>query len=359
VCDAIVDGPTLLEVLQATAGEGLRADRLTRYGLSLVRALGAVPSAHLDLSPSNILVEDDSAMSAAARLVLIDFGENYLLTQNVAGGRVLAETTRYVAPELLGSRAPGQVPTGYEDVYSLGQILLELAGYNAAEAGYLPGELFLDAPLVGRLIEDLVDRSPDNRLLLSRLQLGVPLADQRREAYRELMEAGGCPEGACRPCRADADSVPAPAERVSVVPACPGMAGRDGRGTRPDEEHGWRLAGGQAHGKNTRPLGAEVLEVLAGHEAGRRSGGRVQTALSVGAAVLRRARRHLGTGPQAALAPAAPSLPIGLASGLAGRSDPLGGPYLRSDRHQVLARDLLDADADHCAQDCRRPRRPC
>jgi serine/threonine protein kinase len=189
-----VDGRSLSEVLrdESEAGDehplGLRADRLRRYGLPLLHALSVVPRPHLDLSPSNVMVEtpDDDEPTAPARLVLVDFGQNYLLTHDVAGGRVHPETTRYVAPELLGSRASSRPLTGYEDVYSVGQILLELAGYGRADGAFIPSDLFMEAPLVARLIEDLLDNEPVHRLLLIGLDLGPSIVDRREAAYHEL-----------------------------------------------------------------------------------------------------------------------------------------------------------------------------
>ena len=41
-----------------------------------------------------------------------------------------------------------------------------------AEGGYVPTELYMEAPLLGRFAEDLLDRDPARRLLLSRSDLG-------------------------------------------------------------------------------------------------------------------------------------------------------------------------------------------
>jgi hypothetical protein len=190
-----ITGRTLSEALRAEAlldespPTGLRSDRLRRYGLPVLQALHDVPSSHLDLSPSNIMVRDTGdteSQQMNADIVLIDFGENHLLTQNVASGRISSETARYVAPELLESRSRGG-STGYEDVYSVGQILLELAGYDEADGGYIPTRLYKDTPLIGRLIEDLLDREPGNRLLLSGLDLTPPIEGDRRETmYADL-----------------------------------------------------------------------------------------------------------------------------------------------------------------------------
>jgi protein kinase-like protein len=190
-----ITGRTLGEALRAEARldesppPGLRSDRLKRYGLPLLQALHDVRYNHLDLSPSNIMIrdtEDPDIHQMSADIVLIDFGENHMLTQNVASGRISSETARYVAPELLESRSRGG-STGYEDVYSVGQILLELAGYDEADGGYIPTRLYKDTPLIGRLIEDLLDREPSNRLLLSGLDLAPPIEDDRRKAmYDDL-----------------------------------------------------------------------------------------------------------------------------------------------------------------------------
>jgi serine/threonine protein kinase len=196
-----IDGKTLAdEVPNPPSGTQttLNVARLRRYGLPLVNALRLLPFPHLDLSPSNIMVRrrdlppgDNGSLTAVneaeASLVLIDFGQNYLLTDNVAGGRVSRETARYVAPELLASRAKTVEPSGYEDLYSLGQILVELGGYGQADAGHIPEGAYQEAPLFGRFVEDLIDQDPTNRLLLGGGDW-VPTIDgrRRREMYMHL-----------------------------------------------------------------------------------------------------------------------------------------------------------------------------
>jgi protein kinase-like protein len=190
-----IEGQTLDEALGADRARvesrtrGLRSDLLRWYGLPLLEALAEVEADHLDLSPSNIMVRAaprSGPRPSGADIVLIDFGQNYLLTHDVGPGRVSAETARYIAPELLESRARGRA-SGLEDVYSAGQILLELAGYDGSEGGFIPTPLYMDTPFVGRLIEDMLDRDPGRRLLLSRLDATSPVGgDRRRELFADL-----------------------------------------------------------------------------------------------------------------------------------------------------------------------------
>jgi hypothetical protein len=138
------------------------------YGSSAGSFNAVLPVAHLDLSPSNVIVqerESGDGSATVAHVYLVDFGENYLLTQDVGGGRVGAGQARFVAPELLHSRVRRE-RSGREDVFSLGQLLLALAGFAGGDGGFIPTKLYEEAPFLGPIVEDLVDRSPDRRLLL-------------------------------------------------------------------------------------------------------------------------------------------------------------------------------------------------
>jgi serine/threonine protein kinase len=183
-----IEGATLAEAMlgEAMSGERhaarLRVDLLRRLGLSLLDALADVPYPHMDLSPTNVIVR---GWPDEVRIVLIDFGENYLLTHNVSSGSVSAETARYVAPELLRSRIDREA-TGYEDVYSAGQILLDLAGCGDGGGGYIPNDLFMQAPFLAHLVEDMVDEDPEKRLLLIESAPAAALGPARRQVYRDL-----------------------------------------------------------------------------------------------------------------------------------------------------------------------------
>ncbi len=186
-----IDGEPLADVLRRSEGGARRPpnlEHLRRYGVPLLRALHEVPYQHLDLSPSNVLVrrQTNAEEMTTADVVLIDFGQNYLLTHEVGSRRLSANMVRYVSPELIESRGQHR-PTGYEDVYSVGQILLEMAGYTEADGGYIPNALYMDAPFLGRLVEDLLDRDPGKRLLLTRADLGSGIEEaSRRELFRGL-----------------------------------------------------------------------------------------------------------------------------------------------------------------------------
>jgi hypothetical protein len=162
-----IEGDTLEEVLGARSPvAGL--DLLDRYGPALLAAVRDVPVAHMDLSPSNIILSprpSEDGFRVEVQVVLVDFGENYLLTQDVGAGHLSGWLVRFVAPELLHSRSRGE-PTGYEDLFSIGQILLALAGSTDGDGGFIPTWLYAEAPLVAELIEDLIDHRPDRRLLL-------------------------------------------------------------------------------------------------------------------------------------------------------------------------------------------------
>jgi len=225
----LIEGESLAYVLRrARSACGVRQqanlDHLRRYGIPLLRALHEVPYQHLDLSPSNVLIRRQTTVeeSVTADVVLIDFGQNYLLTEEVGRGRLSADVVRYVSPELIESRGE-RTPTGYEDVYSVGQILLELAGYADADGGYIPNALYMDAPFLGRLVEDLLDRDPGKRLLLTRARLGASIEPaSRRELFRGLERDLA---QALDAHAAMAEVTPTLAERLSPFGARPPWAG--------------------------------------------------------------------------------------------------------------------------------------
>jgi hypothetical protein len=169
-----IEGRTLAELLAGMDAGGepaalsVRLDRVRRYGLPLLTALCVLPVAHLDLSPSNVIVqerESEDGTATVAHVYLVDFGENYLLTQDVGSGRIGAADARFVAPELLHSRGRRE-RSGREDVFSVGQLLLSLAGFASGDGGFIPTRLHEDVPFLAPIVEDLVDRAPDRRLLL-------------------------------------------------------------------------------------------------------------------------------------------------------------------------------------------------
>jgi hypothetical protein len=103
---------------------------------------------------------------------------------------VSVDTIPYIPPELLQRRKPVAETelTGYEDLFSVGQILLRLAGFEPAVGGYdIPAGVYVDQPLLGRIVEDLIDSDPAKRRLLARAGLGRLLdVNQRRQMYTDL-----------------------------------------------------------------------------------------------------------------------------------------------------------------------------
>lgn len=190
-----VDGQSLDQLISTDKSPAtlmhLDLARLRAYGVPLLDALASVPFEHLDLAPAHIMVPKSAGEhgdGSPARIVLINFGPNHGL-RLVAGATLDAATvTRYVAPELLNAELAAPT-TGLEDVYSLGQILVDLSIHFRTEAGYIPKELYMDAPLLGRFVEDLLDRDPDKRLLLLRTAEARGLnSSERLDVYRELRE---------------------------------------------------------------------------------------------------------------------------------------------------------------------------
>jgi hypothetical protein len=140
---------------------------LRLVGLALCRILGELERQgqhHLDLSPSNIIVDRIGAEEVGLKLV--DFGHNYLITERVGSNAAFRRAALYVAPELIVDPTNSDVRC---DLYSLGIMLLEgwTSGPLAEDAvnGHLAA-LWEDVPGLARIVEDLIDPNPDYRLLL-------------------------------------------------------------------------------------------------------------------------------------------------------------------------------------------------
>jgi serine/threonine protein kinase len=189
-----VAGLTLEEVLagrrRATEpgpGPAIRTGLLTTIGPQLLDALYALHEAgfeHGDLTPSNIVVIAKPDMEkpggtfepgAIERLVLLDLGRNHLFTRQT--GMLERREALFVAPEVKDDR-----PSDLSDVYSLGMILIEIADAAGAVDGTVPESLYRYTPELARFIEDMIDASPENRLLIF-----TPGEDQ--DAYASLRSA--------------------------------------------------------------------------------------------------------------------------------------------------------------------------
>ena len=148
-----------------TGNVNVRLDLIRILGLPLLGALGELHRAgkrHEDLSPTNIIVRRRA--SAYDRyeydVTFIDFGRNYLYTR-VVGGRDGPDAT-FVAPEVCGN----EDNVVRADLYSLGRILIALGDVGENRDGTIPDRFYGQAPLIARVIEDLIDEKPDRRLLV-------------------------------------------------------------------------------------------------------------------------------------------------------------------------------------------------
>jgi hypothetical protein len=184
-----IEGRTLEEVLEDLPPkegrrQGVPIDAIRRYGLPLLTALADVQMAHLDLTPSNIIACESAAggdgSAPTVHVHLVDFGRNYLLSHDVGSGGMGARQALFVAPELLHGR--GSARSGMEDVFSVGQILLALAGFGSGYGGFLPTKLYEEAPFLAPIVEDLIDLEPGRRLLLA----GDMALDLAPEAHRVM-----------------------------------------------------------------------------------------------------------------------------------------------------------------------------
>jgi hypothetical protein len=125
-------------------------------------------SHHLDLSPSNVIVTSERPL----KLTLIDFGYNFTVVEHVGSSRAISQAALYVAPELRGDPT---IDDWRCDAYSLGIILLEMAARRPVGAEDLHHELnrlwqgdeaWDGAIGLARIVEELIDQRPENRLLL-------------------------------------------------------------------------------------------------------------------------------------------------------------------------------------------------
>jgi hypothetical protein len=137
-------------------------DALRELGGALLPALAALEREgrrHDDLTPSNIIVEADRE-PGRPRLRFVDLGVNHLHTRSIAGQE---GDGAYAAPEV---RRDG-VGHPRADLYSLGALLITVAGIPHNPDGTVPDQFYVSSVGLARLLEDLTDADPRRRLLVT------------------------------------------------------------------------------------------------------------------------------------------------------------------------------------------------
>jgi serine/threonine protein kinase len=182
-----IDIPTLFGIKKTALYGNVRLDILRRLGLPLLTALDELhrrKGVHEDLSPSNIMVEQRTTPSGEYEyeFTFIDFGRNYLYARSVSGAEPFKG--RYVAPEIRDNVTLHQEQRWRSDAFSFGQIMITLGNVSFNSDGTVPDRFYAQAPLIARIIEDLIDASPSQRLLIF-----APVGASRRpyDALRRLL----------------------------------------------------------------------------------------------------------------------------------------------------------------------------
>ncbi len=150
---------------------------LRRMDIEFIRELGRMlcetlmelstsEQSHLDLSPRNIILTRNPT-----EVRLIDFGRNFAIAEGVASSLALARSSVYVEPQMITHQRAGDWRS---DCYSFGIILLEAAARAPLYRGTIAAELWRlwtgehswdGAPGLARVIEDLIDADPQQRLV--------------------------------------------------------------------------------------------------------------------------------------------------------------------------------------------------
>lgn len=217
-------------------GSGIDVDLLAELGDELFRTMAELERAglrHCDLSPSNIIVVTDPDTDRRS-FVLIDLGASYLYARAVPG--TLGPDAAFVAPEIRS----GDPDTDSADLYSVGQLLVAIAGVPVGAGASVSDVLYSETPVMARFIEDLVDRDPYRRLLIFSPDPDRPLYPQLRRYFKEELQALAV-------ARADLPRVAGPAWVGTVLSWFTPLAGALGRQRRM-----WQIRRAQNHYRDPR-----------------------------------------------------------------------------------------------------------
>jgi serine/threonine protein kinase len=158
---------------------------LGRTLCDVLETLNESGQSHLDLSPRNILLVREKPLGVR----LIDFGRNFAIAEGVASSLALARASVYVEPQMITRQRTGDWRS---DCYSLGIILLEAAARQPLHRETIARELWRlwtgehswdGAPGLARIIEDLIDAEPSQRLVFMSANTTRPRAGVDRDLF--------------------------------------------------------------------------------------------------------------------------------------------------------------------------------
>lgn len=167
--------PPAREILRPVDAAALR-----ELGGALLNALADLEREgrrHDDLTPSNIIVE--VLDPGRFRLRFVDLGVNHLHTRSITG-QVQGDGA-YAAPEV---RRDG-VGHPRADLYSLGALLITIAGIPHNADGTVPDQFYVASVGLARLLEDLTDADPRRRLLVVPVDPAAPRFEQIGSVLRD------------------------------------------------------------------------------------------------------------------------------------------------------------------------------
>lgn len=145
------------------------AKRVTKLIIATLREYAQLKRFHHDLSPDNVILvgteagagDHEHALGDFTEVRLIDWGYNFLLTEQFGQNEASDRLRSYIAPEMFRGKERGVL----SDLYSVGRILLELIASTSADASDNLDEAWLKYPEIAAVIEDLIDCDPDNRMV--------------------------------------------------------------------------------------------------------------------------------------------------------------------------------------------------
>ncbi|MDN3241004.1 protein kinase domain-containing protein [Glycomyces tritici] len=170
------------EILRPVDIEQLRA--LGMLLLDAMEVLAEKVGHHNDLTPSNIIVRFKNDLPFEIKL--IDLGVNFLHTRTLVGAE--SRESVYIAPEVKAKGKGGH----HADLYSVGMVLIAIGGIPHSAPGTVPDQFYVASVGLARLLEDLLDADPEQRLAVSDIDDGPGRFAEIRDLFVceiEVLEA--------------------------------------------------------------------------------------------------------------------------------------------------------------------------